>query len=292
MIRRILFISCLCFLYVTSLTPAFATDLPRLIIVGNDASPNTLPRNSRPFKEVLNNISGSLLNEGFDVKDEIALSLGSKNKIKDPRNEAEILQKAKDLGIDIAIIFSIYPNKKTTKNSVRIRPRVEGRLVSVYDGSRLGNFDIKSQTSKPVQKPYSINDEQEALADIAAVLGKEVGAVLTDRIAQYVDAEGGRLQEWELVIDGYNNYEVMDMEDIFRTFEGYDSHRIKANAQNYSSHSEFFYKSSADSAKLKRDFVRMLKKLNLKGSISISGLKVSISKNRGLKHRMIQQNSW
>jgi hypothetical protein len=270
---------------------AEATDLPRLLIIGDDSNPQSLPRYSRPFNQVIDAISQSLLNEGFDVKDEAALSTEISDKTK-RRSESEIIKKAKELGIDVAIIFSIYPNKQITENTVRVQPRVNGRLLSVFDGSRMGSFNLKSQTSSPIKKPFSQNEESEAVADISDILGREVGEVLAQRLSQYVDSEGGRLQEWDLTIDGFNNYQVMDMEDIFRKFTGYDAHRVKTNAASYRKHSEFFYKSSADSAKLKRDFTRMLKKLGLKGTITISGLKITIAKNKGLKSRILQQNSW
>ncbi|WP_432736949.1 hypothetical protein [Maridesulfovibrio sp. FT414] len=278
--------------YLNILTPALAADLPRILILGDDRSPETIARDSRPFTQVQNEIANALLNDGFDVKDEVALSMDSHVQGQKRRSEAELLRVAKDLGIDIAVIFSVYPNMKRTENSMRIHPRVEGRLVSVFDGSRLGNFDLKSQLSRPVEKPYARNEQQEALAEVSGLLGKEVGEVLTERLAQYVDAEGGMLKEWVLIIDGFNNYEVMDMEDIFRTFGGYDSHRIKSNAQNRNGHNEFFYKTSAESAVLKRDLVRMLGQIGAKGSINVSGLSILIAKGRGLKSRMNQQNSW
>ncbi|WP_304088265.1 hypothetical protein [Maridesulfovibrio ferrireducens] len=293
MIRNLFSVLFFVLLYCISINPAFAADLPRIMIAGEGFNQGTLSRDSRPFTQVLNSISNSLLNQGFDVKDEVALSSTSHLREKTNRNDAELIETAKDLGIDIVVIFSIYPNKKNDKNTVRIRPRVEGRLVSVYDGSKLGNFDIKSQISKPIEKPYSRNDELEALSDISAILGQEVGDVLAERIAGYVDAEGGRLQEWVMIFDGFNNYEIMDIEDTIQTFSGYDSHRIKSNSKNSERHSELFYRSSVDSAKLKRNMVRMFKKLNLKSSIYISGLQVHAVRNKRMKmNRVQQQNSW
>lgn len=290
--RYIILFMGLCFFTLLSIIPAQATDLPRLLIVGDDSSPQSLSRTSRPFKEVIDSISESLLNDGFDVKDEYALTDGPNSNITNRRNESEVIHMAKKLGVDIAIIFSIYPNKTIIENSVRIQPRINGRMISVYDGSRMGNFNIKSQRSAPVNKPYSRNDQEEAVTDIAAILGQEVGTVLTERLAQYVDSENGRLQEWTIVIDGFKNFQVMDMEDTFKRFTGYDSHRTIPNADSYRNHNEFFYKSSSDSAKLVRNFNKMLKNLNLKGTVTVSGLKISITKNKGLKSRIIQQNSW
>ncbi|WP_319778786.1 hypothetical protein [Maridesulfovibrio sp.] len=289
--RHLLFIFLSCILFVLQITPAFATDLPRLLILGNDHSRDTIRHDSRPFNQVLDSISNALLDEGFDVKDESALSQSS-TQVKSRRSQSQLLQVARNLGIDIAVIFSVYPNMKKTESSMRIHPRVSGRLISVFDGSRLGNFDIKSQLSVPVEKPYSRNDQQEAMTEIAGRLGREVGKVLTDRIAQYVDAEGGMIREWELNIEGFNNYEIMDMEDMFQTFDGYDSHRIKPNAYNKNGHSTFLYRSSADSAKLKSNIVNMLAQMNVKGDIKIHELTITVSKGRGIKTIIDHVDSW
>ncbi|NDV26352.1 hypothetical protein [Desulfovibrio sp. JC010] len=306
----LLLIAIVCFFVAPSM--ALATDLPRVMIVGEDADPDTVPRNSRVFKRVLNAISNEMVNLGFDVKDETALTHMTHVQGRTRRNDAELIQIAKDAGIDVLCIFSIYPNAKTNQNSVRVTARVEGRLLSVWDGSRMGNFESEPQQYQLVPRPYSRNDVLEAVGKLSKIIGSDVGAVLADRLDQYHPeggsysdgggsgsgggggsgiGSGGRLLEWTLIFDGFSDDDMLDVEDYITIFTGYDSHRPKSNALNTSSHHELWYKSSIDSAHLKRNMVRMLRKLNMKGRVYISGNEVKIVKQHRVKQRRKQSNS-
>jgi hypothetical protein len=268
-----------------------ATDLPRVMIVGDDADHDAIPRNSRVFDRVLNAISNELLSEGFDVKDETALSVETHIQGRSRRTDAELVQIGKDLGVDVLAIFSIYPNVKKNQNSVRATARVEGRLLSVYDGSRMGSFEAEPQAYQPVDKPYSRNDILEAVGRMAKILGQDVGQVLAQRLSKYVDQAGGRLQEWTLVFDGFSADEAGSVEDYLVIFSGYDSHRPKPNALNTSLHHEYLYRSSIDSAKLQRNLNKMLHKLNIQGRIYMSGLEAKVVKQKGVRQRKVQQQS-
>ncbi|WP_319760941.1 hypothetical protein [Maridesulfovibrio sp.] len=304
----LLLIAIVCFFVAPTI--ALATDLPRVMIVGEDVDKDTVPRNSRVFKRVLNAISNEMVNLGFDVKDETALTYMTHAQGRIRRNDAELIQIAKDAGIDVLCIFSIYPNAKTNQNSVRVTARIEGRLLSVWDGSRLGNFESEPQQYQLVPRPYSRNDVLEAVGKLSKIIGSDVGAVLADRLDQYhpegassSDAGGsgagsgsgvgatGRLLEWTLVFDGFSDDDMLDVEDYITIFTGYDSHRPKTNALNTSSHHEMWYKSSINSSHLKRNMVRMLRKLNMKGRVYVSGNEVKIVKQHRVKQRRQQSNS-
>lgn len=304
----LLLIAIVCFFVAPSM--ALATDLPRVMIVGEDADPDTVPRSSRVFKRVLNAISNEMINLGFDVKDETALTHMTHVQGRSRRNDAELIQIAKDAGIDVLCIFSIYPNAKSNQNSVRVTARIEGRLLSVWDGSRMGNFEAEPQQYQLVPRPYSRNDVLEAIGKLSKIIGSDVGAVLADRLDQYHPggggesysdgggggggsgvSSGGRLLEWTLIFDGFSDDDMLDVEDYITIFTGYDSHRPKTNALNTSSHHELWYKTSIDSAHLKRNMVRMLRKLNMKGRVYISGNEVKIVKQHRVKQRRKQSNS-
>lgn len=266
-------------------TSVMATDLPRVMIVGEDIDRDTIPRDSRVFKRVLNAISNTLLNEGFDVKDETALSHETHVQGRSRRSDAELVQIAKDLGIDVLVIFSVYPNGKTNANSVRVTARVEGRLLDVHSGSRLGNFEDEPQDYQLVKAPYSRNDILEAVGKLSKVVGREVGTVLSKRLTGYVDQPGGQVLEWEMVFDNFDPDQMMQIEDYLTIFSGYDDHRPKPNGMNTSNHHEFLYRSSIDSAKLQRNIYKMLKKLNMDATVSMSQNKVKVVRTNGVKQR-------
>ncbi|CCO25126.1 hypothetical protein [Maridesulfovibrio hydrothermalis] len=281
-----------------------ASDLPRLMIVGEDSDTDTIPRNNRVFKRVLNAVSNEMVNRGFDVKDETALTHMTHVQGRTRRNDAELIQIAKDAGIDVLVIFSIYPNVKQNQNSVRATARVEGRMLSVWDGSRMGNFESEPQQYQLVPSPYSRNDVLESVGKMSKIIGADVAAVLADRLeGYYPEGDGGgsgggsggvssagRIEEWTLIFDGFTDDDMLDVEDYVTIFTGYDSHRPKTNALNTSSHHELWYKSSIDSAHLKRNMVRMLRKMNMKGRVYISGRELKIVKQHRVKQRKKQSN--
>ncbi|WP_320170254.1 hypothetical protein [Maridesulfovibrio sp.] len=282
---------------------SLASDLPRLMIVGEDADTDTIPRNNRVFKRVLNAISNELVNRGFDVKDETALTHMTHVQGRTRRNDAELIQIAKDAGIDVLVIFSIYPNVKQNQNSVRATARVEGRLLSVWDGSRLGNFEAEPQQYQLVPSPYSRNDVLESVGKMSKIIGADVAAVLADRLEGYYPegggdssgsgavGSGGRVKEWVMIFDGFTDDDMLDVEDYITIFTGYDSHRPKSNALNTSSHHEMWYNTSIDSAHLKRNITRMLRKMNMKGRVYISGQEVKVVKQHRVKQRKQQNNN-
>ena len=258
---------------------SWATDLPRVLIVGEDADPDTIPRGHRVFTRVLDAISNTLINQGFDVKDETALTYETHVQGRERRNDAELIEIAKNTGIDVLCIFSIYPKVLTSNINMKIHARVQGRLLSVNDGSRLGNFENEPQQMQLVPKPYGREEVIESIGKLSKIIGTEVGDVLASRLTGYVtQSGGGRLQEWTLIFDGFSLAEMTEMEQILAIFTGYDSHRPKSNALSTNLHHEYWYRSSIDSAKLKQNMYKLLKKYNHDGRVYISGLEVKVEK--------------
>lgn len=291
--RSVHFLAVIAFLVlVAAPTMASATDLPRILIMGEDVDRDTIPRKSRVFKRVQNALSNSLINEGFDVKDETALTLDTHVQDRQRRDDGELIQIAKDVGMDILVIFSIYPNVKSNQNSVKVWSRVEGRILSVQDGSRLGNFEAEPQKYQLVPKPYERNDILEAVGKMASIIGTEVGDVLTSRLSGYHSGgEGDIAKEWKLVFDGFSDDDMFEIDEYIVIFSGYKSHRPDPAAMNTSKHHVYLYKSSIDSAKMKRNLHKMFEKLNMEARTGISGLEVEMKKVPGVKQRTKKKDS-
>ncbi len=271
-----------------------ATDLPRVLIVGEDADPDTVRRDTRVFKRVLNGIANTMINQGFDVKDETALTHETHAQGRTRRNDMELIEIAKDTGIDVLCIFSIYPNAHSRPTSLKVTTRIEGRLLSVNDGSRLGNFEHEPQREQIVAKPYNRDDIIESVGKIAKIIGEEVGDYLASRLSNY-DSQpgGGRLQEWTLIFDGFSLNEMTEMEKILAIFSGYDSHRPKSNAMKTNLHHEYWYRSSINSAKMEQNLNKLLHKYNHDGRVYMSGLEVKVSKApKPIQKRTPKESEW
>lgn len=280
------FFSTLCiflFIFVTlGVGLAQATDLPRILVVGEDADPDTIERGNRVFDRVLSGMVNAMVNYGFDVKDETALTYETHTQGRTRRNDQELIEIAKDTGIDILVIFSIYFNAHERTTNLKVTTRIEGRLLSVNDSSRLGNFEFEPQRDQLLKKPYNRNDIIEGVGKIAKVVGEEVGDYLASRLDRYgkqgPDGTGGRLQEWTLVFDGFSLDEMTEMESILEIFTGYAGHR-PSNGPKTNRHHEYWYKSSISSAKMEQNLHKLLKKFNHQGRIYMSGLNVEVKKD-------------
>jgi hypothetical protein len=268
-----------------------AADLPRVMFLAEDADHDSIPRHSRVHDRVLNAMVNEMLSEGFDVKDETAMTLDTHIQGRQRRTDAELISIAKDAGMDVAVIFTIYPDVKESYSTVKASARVMGRMLDVYSGSRMGNFELEPQQYQPLTKPYSRNDVIEGVGKIAKLIGRDVGAELAQRLSGYVDQPGGQLIEWTLIFDGFTADDMMDMEEYLVIFSGYDSHRPKKNALNTSTHHEYLYKSSINSAKLKTNFTKALDKMNLDGRIYVSGNEVKVVKSAKVRQRRVKEQS-
>lgn len=289
---------CVCLFISFTLSVGFAeaTDLPRILVVGEDVDTDTIERGTRVFKRVQNGMINAMLNQGFDVKDETVLTYETHTQGRTRRNDQELIEIAKDTGIDILVIFSIYPNAHQRTTNLKVTTRIEGRMLSVNDGSRLGNFEFEPQREQLLKKPYSRNDIIEGVGKIAKVVGEEVGDYLASRLSNYSkqgpDGRGGRLQEWTLVFDGFSLDEMTEMEKILEIFSGYAGHR-PSNGMKTNRHHEYWYKSSINSAKLEQNLHKLLKKFNHQGRIYMSGLKVEIKKDpKPIQQSQVKSDEW
>lgn len=287
---------CLFISMVLSAGLAGATDLPRILVVGEDADTDTIERGSRVFNRVQNGMINAMLNHGFDVKDETALTHETHTQGRTRRNDEELIEIAKDTGIDILVIFSIYPNAHQRTTSLKVTTRIEGRLLSVNDSSRLGNFEFEPQREQLLKKPFSRNDIIEGVGKIAKVVGEEVGDYLASRLSNYdrqgPGGKGGRLQEWTLIFDGFSLDEMTEMEKILEVFTGYAGHR-PSNGIKTNRHHEYWYKSSINSAKMEQNLNKLLKKFNHEGRIYMSGLTVEVKKSaRPIQKSQPKSDEW
>lgn len=95
---------------------AEAVDKPNILIVGDDADVDSVPRHSRIFKRVLDAIAGELHTEGFDVFDEVAITLEDFAQGRSRRSDAEVIDIAKSSSrppIDI-VVHSAFTRAQTS----------------------------------------------------------------------------------------------------------------------------------------------------------------------------------
>ena len=173
------------------LATAHAADNPNLLVLGEDADRDTVPRDSRVFKRVVGALANQMHDNSFDVYDETAITLDNFEQGRVRRSDVEIIDIARSVKkppIDVAVIFSIYASAKDTSYTTKVTARIEGRLLNVQTGKRLGNFEVDS--GKRWNAPRNCDREciLEVVGDKTRVLANDLGAVLAEKLAWMVDA--------------------------------------------------------------------------------------------------------
>ncbi|WP_299071417.1 hypothetical protein [uncultured Paraglaciecola sp.] len=262
------------------LLPVQAADSPNLLVMGDDADEDTIPRNSRVFKRVIASMN-SELNDIVDVYDETAITLTNFKQGRVRRTDGELIDIARSVTrppIDVVAVFSIYASMKDTGYSKKARARVTGKLLNVHSGKFIDNFETS---------PYSWNvsagcDNRECIleemGDGIKTLGQELGNVLATKYDWQLYGQHGNAQrgtstndmigDFYLEFDGFSAEDVMEIEEYLVIFSGYESHRP---TEQRHTRSVMLYRSSISNAKLNRNLKKMLAELDMRATISFEG---------------------
>jgi len=273
--------------WTTYTAPAVAAGLPNILIMGEDVDPDSVPRNSRVFKRVLSALSNQLHDEGFNVYDETAVSLDDFVQGRVRRTDAEIIDIAKSIHrppIDVSIIFTIFASSHMRSYTTKIHARVEGRLLNVRTGQRLGNFEV--ELPRPLNAPHDCNRECiiKTVGKQSRILAQDLGAILTEKLIAMVGDRDGRdfartdislPGAYNLVFNGFNSEDIDEIEEFIVAFRGYKDHRPVRSMSRYHT---YWYESDIKAARLNRNLRKMLNHLGVRGRVAFSGSTFNVDK--------------
>ncbi|WP_135076300.1 hypothetical protein [Terasakiella sp. SH-1] len=299
-----------------------AAELPYLMIMGEDNDQDAIPRDSRVFRRVLNELAEAMNADGFDVYDETAVSLDDYAQGRSRRSDAELIDVARSITrppIDIVVLFEIYASAERLDYTTKVRTRLSGRLLDVHSGRRMGNFEVSSPRN--FRAPVNCNREciLETVGDNARLLARDVADVLVQKLGDevdygyddrddYDDRDGygngstkdmarrrgndgcrGRVQDVFLNFQNFTEQEMLDIEDvILAKFSCYVDHRP---AGSHGRTHEYVYKTRLHTAKLKRNLVRALEYLGMSGRVRYQGKEFNISKVNKRRSRYYNDGS-
>ena len=217
------------------LFPAFeaiGADRPNILIMGEDSDPDAVPRNNRIFKRVLNAVSNQLSVEGFNVYDETAVTRDDFVQGRSRRTDAELIDIARSIKrppIDVGVIFSIYGSHKKLPYTAKIKTRIEGRLLNVKTGQRLGNFEVDMLEGENVPRNCNRDCLLEEIGKQSKELALDLGAVLGTKLAHFGRkggySSGNVPTGYSLVFSGFKVHEINAIEEYLTAFSGYKQHR-------------------------------------------------------------------
>ena len=279
------------------IAPAVAGEQPNILIMGEDADEDTVPRNNRGFKRVLDALANELDLEGFAVYDEVAVTLDDFNQGRVRRTDAEIIDIARSVTnppIDVAVIYAIYASAKETSYALKIRIRVAGRLLNVRSGQRLGNFEVELPRADNVPTNCTRECILEVVGKNAKILAQDLGAVLAKKL-DYLspagngnssitegDSDKGLANAYSLVFDGFTPDEISQIEEYMIAFRGYQHHRpVRSSLRT----NEYWYETSSEAARLNRNLRLMLDLLETDGRVVYSGNTFTVEAIRERKDR-------
>jgi hypothetical protein len=262
--------------------PATAASGPNLLIMGEDADPNSIPRKNRAFKRVEAALSNEFGDNGYRVYDETLISLENFKQGRIRRSDAEIIDIAKSIEnkrIDIIVVFTVYPRFKKLSYVTKSTPRIEARLLNVRSGRKLGNFEIVAATrnlSSSCDRSCIIEDVGSQAKEIA----QDVGAVLVKRLERYTrssatsnstfsqNSNKNMTSEYTVIINGFRRRTVREIEDMLFSLPSYIGHQI---LQSSSKNAKYTYETEAKTGPLIRALEKILDTLDLEGIVRHSG---------------------
>jgi hypothetical protein len=174
---------------------AYAGEQPNILVMGEDADPDTVPRNHRVFNRVIESLATELGQLGFQVYDETAVSLDVTRQGRIRRPDAEIITVAKRIQqppIDVIAVFSIYVNVQENINADiwDLGIRIPGRLLQVQTGRRIDSFEVDYPVGTlPPVPPNCLNNarvDQDCLFEFvggqAKRIAEDLGAALATKL--------------------------------------------------------------------------------------------------------------
>jgi hypothetical protein len=294
--------------------PADAQTKPNIVVMGEDADEDTVPRGNRIFNRVTRELSETMNLRGYNIYDETAVAMGISQPGRVRRRDAELIDVARAVQtppLDVVAIFQIYASAQKSQHSDIVRPevRIPGRLLNVRTGQSLGSFEVTGLQLPPLPLGCDrecllerVGAEAKLIAgDLAQALTQKLDGVISPRRAEggsggtvvtetapgsgsgavapggSANAEscGGLPTAFVIRVTGFSSTETQAVEEYIRAFRCYDHHRtVRAS----SSQTEYWYETRIDGARLNRNLRLMLEHMNVGGQVTMSGNSFAVSK--------------
>lgn len=280
-----------------------AADQPNVMLMGDDADQDTVPRHSRIFNRVLDALKNRMLQEGFTVYNETATTMEITNAGRVRRTDAELISVArsvKEAPIDVISVFQIYAAAQDDAYSdiKKLKIRIVGRMLQVSTGRDLGSFEVSMGPKglSPLPVKCDVDCILEAVGDQAKPIANEVGIILARKLrelspkasndantvvkstsnAETKPADGkcdGLDTAYTVVLNGYDLPDVRTIEQAMMGFKGYEAHRPVKTQTLYA---EYYYETCSDLARLQRNFENLSENLNGQNRVALEANRIEL----------------
>jgi hypothetical protein len=260
-----------------------SNDRLNLVVVGEDADLDTVPRSSRIFNRVIAALSEELNLKGFSVIDETIASMGFTDPGRARRRDTELIDVARSIArppIDIIVVMNIYASVRKSAVSDITRPevRIPGRIINVRTGQLLGTYEVRGLELPPLPRACDRECVLEHVGDQSRVLAHDLGLALSEKL----DAMGvtsnarpnvspenceGFQRSFTLSFENFTNQQITKIEEYISAFKCFTA--IRPNRAS-ASLIEFTYNTTGDSARLLRNVRVMLDQMGVASQVQFS----------------------
>ncbi len=289
--------------------PAMAQDIPNVLVMTEDFDKDTVPRNSRVQRNILNGMSDRLNTRGYRIFDETAVNMegyqatSQLDRVRRTPQELIAMARTVQTPIDVIVNYEVFASVDKTDFASFARMRISGRVLAVDSGRFIGSFEVDS--SETFRLPVTCPREclLEELSDEGRNLGHELASVLGDKLDNFFGRHGGGAvtgggaypapggeapvyggggtgggvgfeRNYTLVFDECSPMIRLDFEPYLVIFQGYLSHRpMDCRGATCSMQ----YVSTIDPGKLQRNLEKMLVHSNHPGRVYVEGSTYTVS---------------
>jgi hypothetical protein len=295
-----------------------------MLIMGEDADPDTVPRNSRVFRRVLDALGQIMNQRGVDVFDETATTMDTSEQGRMRRPDSELIAVARNnvtmngrpLTIRTVTTFQMYISLEELPHTAMIRTRVAGRMLDVPSGRLVGTYEL-TDPSERIAISLNCAHSRECLLEKVGDNAREIASGVADELARLLQADrlpaaanagrgehnigsdgGGQpggspnntagTEIYNLKMENFTDEEFDRLAQyLTEVFPGY----VNLNSDKTTGTTRYVtYWSSLSSTQLSRDLTRALGELNWPGRVSNSGNSFTIQKS-ALRQPMDQAQS-
>ena len=284
---------------------------PNIVVMGEDADEDSVPRGNRIFQRVIAELSETMNLRGYNVYDETAVAMGITQANRVRRRDAELIEVARAVQnppLDVVAVFQVYASASKSAYSDIVRPevRIPGRLLNVRTGQSLGAFEVAGLQLPPLPQGCDrecllerVGAEAKSIAaDVATALTAKLDGVIAPRRAADTGAPpaglpnalpgaepppaaavgescGGLPTAYVVRLNGFSPQEVQAAEEYMAAFRCYEHHRpVRSGGAT----AEYWYETRSDSARLGRNLRLMLEHMSAPGQVQFSGNTFVISR--------------
>ena len=288
-----------------------AAEQPKILVMGEDADDDSVPRHNRIFNRVVAALQSSMQELGFDVFEETPVAMDVTNPKRVRRADSELIAVARAIQsppIDVVAVFQIFAAAQANPYAdiKQLQVRIAGRLIQVQSGRNLGNFEVSvgPKGLRPLPPQCNRDCILERVGDEAKIVAKEVGLVLARKLDERAPGgtysgvtnpitqapagvepnitsqkHAGNCQAmstaYTIVLQGYEGADLQAIEGMLSAFQGYEHHRPIRTALGYS---EYWYETCSDRARLERNIRLLTEQLAGQNRMAMTGNKIEIQR--------------